>query len=187
MTLGFIQASLWTGVIAGLLWASVTDLKERIIPDEITILIALSGLLLCFAAHPGQVWLNLLAAAAVFLGAAFLCRYGMIGGGDVKLLAAVTLLFPPHESGKLLLEIALAGGLLSCVYLGASVMLKAVPLRSAAPDPQASAALSRWFRLESERIASRKQVPYAIAILGGVVWHIAGESPQCFFAMSCSA
>jgi prepilin peptidase CpaA len=186
MILGVIQASLWTGVIAGLLWASATDLKMRIIPDEVVLLIALSGVALCLAAHPAQVWLSLLAAAAVFLGAAFLCRSGMIGGGDVKLLAAVTLLFPPHETGTLLLEIALAGGVLSCAYLGASFMLKAVPLRRAPLDSQDGAALSRWFRLESERIASRKEVPYGIAILGGVIWHIAGGSPKCFFAMSCS-
>jgi prepilin peptidase CpaA len=180
-----IQTILWTTVFAGLFWAAATDLKERIIPDEIVVLTALSGLILCLAMHPGQVWLSLAVAAVVFLGFAFLCRYGMIGGGDVKLVAAVTLLVPPHEVGKLLIEIALAGGLLSCVYLGASFMLRSAPLRSAALESYGGASLSGWLRLESARIASRKQVPYAIAILGGVSWHIAGESLKCFSATSC--
>ncbi len=180
-----LQAILLTIVFAGLFWAAAMDIKERIIPDEIVILTALSGLILCFAMRPGETGLRLAAAAAVFLGFALLCRYGMVGGGDVKLLAAVSLLVPPHDLGKLLIEIALAGGLLSCVYLAASFMLGSVPLRSAALESHGGAPLSRWLRLESARIASRKQVPYAIAIFAGVSWHFAGGSPKCFSAMSC--
>ncbi len=183
MSLTFIQAVLWTIVLAGLFWGAVTDLKERIIPDELAILIALAGLILCLAARPGQLWLSLIAAFVVFLGSGLLCRYGMIGGGDVKLMAAVVLLVPPHEIGELLIAIALAGGVLSSVYLGASLMLGSVPPESVSVEADGAVALSRWFRLESARIASRKQVPYAIAILGGVIWHVAGD-PKCFSAMS---
>jgi prepilin peptidase CpaA len=183
MSLTVIQAVLWTIVLAGLLWGAVTDLKERIIPDELTILIALSGLILCLAARPAEVWLGPIAAAVVFLGFGLLCRYGMIGGGDVKLMAAVTLLVPPHEIGKLLIAIALAGGVLSCVYLGASFFVRSVPLENLPLEAGGGAALTRWFRLESARIASRNQAPYAIAILGGVIWHVAGD-PTCFSAMS---
>jgi prepilin peptidase CpaA len=180
-----LQAILLIIVFSGLFWAVVTDLRERIIPDEIVILTALSGLILRLAAHPAQVWVSLAAAAAVFLGFAFLCRYGMLGGGDVKLVAAVTLLVPPQEVGRLLMEIALAGGLLSCVYLCASFLLRSAPQSSASLEAHGGATLSGWFRLESARIASRKQVPYAIAIVGGFGWHSAGESLKCFSAMSC--
>jgi prepilin peptidase CpaA len=184
MSLAVIQPIVWTIVFAALLWAAATDLKERIIPDELTILIAVSGLVLCLAARPGQIWLSLLAAFAVFFGLGLLCRYGMVGGGDVKLIAAVSLLFPAHETGQLLIAIALAGGLLSFFYLGASVIIKSLSLENVSLEADGGAALSRWFRLESARIASRKQVPYAIAILGGVIWHVAGDS-KCFSAMSC--
>ncbi len=184
MSLAVIQPIVWTIVFAALLGGAVTDLKEQIIPDELVISIALSGLILCLAERPGQVWLSLIAAALVFLGFGLLCRYGMIGGGDVKLIAAVTLLVPPSEIGKLLTAIAFAGGILSCVYLAASFILRSVPLENVSHEADGGAALFRWFRLESARIASRKQVPYAIAILGGVIWRIAGESPPCFSAIS---
>jgi prepilin peptidase CpaA len=174
MNSALIHSVLCTIVFAGLLWGAITDLKERIIPNELTIVIALSGLVLCIAGRQNQIGLSLFAVAAVFLGAAFLCRYGMIGGGDVKLLAAVTLLVPPHEVGMLLMNIALAGGILSCIYLGASFVVGGAPLESASTGAGAGGVLSRWFKLESARIASRKQVPYAIAILGGVVWSFAG-------------
>ena len=143
MSLTFIQAVLWTIVLAGLFWGAVTDLKERIIPDELAILIALAGLILCLAARPGQLWLSLIAAFVVFLGSGLLCRYGMIGGGDVKLMAAVVLLVPPHEIGELLIAIALAGGVLSSVYLGASLMLGSVPPESVSVEADGAVALSR--------------------------------------------
>jgi prepilin peptidase CpaA len=183
MSLTDIQAVLWTVVLAGLFWGAATDLKERIIPNELVILIALTGLTLSLVSQPGQVWISLIAAALVFLGFGLLCRYGMIGGGDVKLMAAVTLLVPPQEVGKLLIAIALAGGVLSCVYLGASFMVRCVPAENPSLEADGGAALTRWFKLESVRIASRKQAPYAIAILGGVIWHVAGD-PICFSAMS---
>jgi prepilin peptidase CpaA len=173
MNSALLHSALCTIIFAGLLWGAFTDLKERIIPNELVIVIALLGLVLCIAGRQTQIGLSLFAVAAVFFGAAFLCRYGMIGGGDVKLLAAVTLLVPPSEVGMLLMNIALAGGVLSCIYLGASFAIAGPPLESAPVGAGRGGGLSRWFKLESARIASRKQVPYAIAILGGVAWSFA--------------
>ena len=165
---------LWTISLAALLLSAATDLKERIIPNELVAAIALSGLLLCLAMRPGQVCLSLLAAGLIFLALGILCRYGAIAGGDVKLMSAVTLLVPPDGVGELLVWIALAGGFLSSLYLGASYMIAGAGAGDAVPRGAASDAT--WASRESARVASRKQVPYAIAIFGGVIWYVATES-----------
>lgn len=67
--------------IALLLVASVFDIKKRIIPDKISIVIALTGLI-CF--EPVRL-LGCLSALPLLL-AALIC--GGMGGGDIKLMAA---------------------------------------------------------------------------------------------------
>ncbi len=164
---------LWTFSLAALLVSAATDLKERIIPNELVAAIALSGLMLCLTMRPGQICLSLLAAGLVFLALGLLCRYRAIAGGDVKLMSAVTLLVPPDGVGELLVWIALAGGFLSCLYLGASYMIGE---RAGGLPGNAASDAATWASRESARIASRKQVPYAVAIFGGVIWYVATES-----------
>jgi prepilin peptidase CpaA len=177
---------LWITSLAALVASAATDLKERIIPNELVVVIALAGLLLCLAMRPGQIGISLLGAALVFLAVGVLCHYGAIAGGDVKLMAAVTLLVPPGSIVELLTRIALAGGLLSGLYLVASYMVRNPCSGScdATPDNGASS-VAEWARVESIRIASRKQVPYAVAILGGVIWYVARERFPCSSEMSC--
>ncbi len=55
-------------------------------------------------------------AAAVFLAGALLFSRGLIGGGDVKLLAAATLWAGPAATPTLLVLTGLFGGLL-CLFL----------------------------------------------------------------------
>ena len=187
MSFMIIPKILWMISLAALLVSAATDLKERIIPNELVVVIALSGVLLCLTMRPAQIWLSLVAAPLVFLALGLLCRYGAIAGGDVKLMAAATLLVPPGSIGELLARIALAGGFLSCLYLGASYMIRSAPSsRSDAVPENALSGVAEWARVESIRIASRKQVPYAVAILGGVIWYVARESLPCSSAMSCS-
>lgn len=74
-----LQMGLFFALLA---WASITDVRKRIVPNTACIGIAAAGLL-CFSP------LNLLGAlAAVPLLAAALCSQEGIGGGDVKLAAA---------------------------------------------------------------------------------------------------
>jgi prepilin peptidase CpaA len=176
---------LWVISLAALLLSVATDLKKRIIPNELVIVIALSGLLLCLTTRPGQIGISLLAAALVFLAMGVLCRYGALAGGDVKLMAAVALLVPPGSVGELMAGIALAGGLLSCLYLGASYMVKNAYSGLGNPPPgNIVGSFGEWARVESIRIASRKQIPYAVAIFGGVIWYVAREDLTCS-ATSC--
>ncbi len=65
-----------------LLAASVWDLRKRIIPDSLCLLIALTGLM---DFSPVRLW-GVLAALPLLIAA--LCKPEGIGGGDIKLTAA---------------------------------------------------------------------------------------------------
>jgi prepilin peptidase CpaA len=186
MSFVIIPKILWAISLIAICLSAANDLRERIIPNELVLVIALSGLLLCLTMRPGQICLSLLAAALVFLVLGVLCHYEVIAGGDAKLIAAVTLLVPPANIGELLVGIALAGGVLSCVYLGASYVVRNPCSASGeAPPGNAVSSVAEWARVESIRIASRKQVPYAISILGGVIWYVSRGSLPCFSGMPC--
>ena len=86
-------------------------------------MIAGGGIVLRLLSSPGLIWVSLLVAAAFFVVLGRLSHRDWIGGGDAKLIAAVTLLAPPAGIVKLLFDITLAGGLMSCVYLMAQFML----------------------------------------------------------------
>ncbi len=187
MGIMIIQATLWTISLAALLWSAASDLRRRIIPDELVILVAVSGILLRLVERPGQIWISLIAAGLVFVALGFLCRSGFLGGGDVKLMAAATLMVRPDQAGALLIGIALAGGLLSCLYLGASRAFgPAAPAQGAGAGTPVDGALPAWLRVERMRLAGRRQVPYGAAIAAATVWFIAREISECSFAIPCS-
>ncbi len=92
--------------------AAVMDLRTRRIPNRFTVPVFLAALLLHLAAGGlhgmGMTLLAGLAAGAVFL--VFFIAGGM-GGGDVKLMAAVCAMAGPAASVQLLLATALCGGI----------------------------------------------------------------------------
>lgn len=161
------------GVSAGI------DLRDRLIPNELVVAVALIGLSQGLVSRPGVVWLSLLVAVIVFLGLGIFSHFKIIGGGDLKLISATTLLVPPDGVGQLLIDIVLAGGLLSCFYLAARYGLKSLPSSlSVAPEvvPSAKASgLARMIKTERARIAIGYPMPYAVAVLGGVIIYAAME------------
>jgi prepilin peptidase CpaA len=165
-----------------------TDLKDRIIPNELVVAVAAIGLAHTLLARPWLVWLSLLAAAVVFCGLGILSHHKIIGGGDTKLISAVTFLVAPDRVGQLLIEIALAGGLLSCFYLAAHYGLKSLSASqsTALEVVTPESVFSQMIKSERARIATGDSLPYAVAVLGGVSFYIAREFFQCFYAMSCS-
>jgi len=187
MTLLIIRTILWSASLGLLVVCAGTDLRKRIILNEMVILIAAIGLALSLTSHPGRVWVGLLAAFILLCGLWVLVGYDLLGGGDAKLIAAVTLLVPPDRIGLLLLSIALAGGLLSGAYLAAHRMANRSPLpRCAAADiPYPTSGFNRFLRNEHARIATGESVPYALAVLGGVSVYLTYGLYQCSFATSC--
>jgi prepilin peptidase CpaA len=90
------------------------DAKTRKIPNFLTGAILISGLLLHFETG-GWKELLLSSAAALIAGLVFFLFFltGGMGGGDVKLMAALAAMTGLENTGYLLLFTALAGGAIS--------------------------------------------------------------------------
>ena len=133
---------------AGLLWASVCDWRSRTIPNWLNGTIALLAIPYWWTAGvtlwPG-VALHIGFAFAVFALFAIAFRFGAMGGGDVKLAAAVALWLPLAGIVKLLVIMSVAGGILTVAMLAAHRMAKA---------------------------AGQPEIPYGIAIAFGGFWLI---------------
>jgi prepilin peptidase CpaA len=181
-------AILWAISLGALLWGALTDLSLRIIPDRVSLLVAASGLTIAYFFRPDDIYPSLGAFLIVFVGMCLLAYYDFVGGGDVKLISSVSLLVPSGDVGVLLLEIALAGGLLSCAYLLARSRLRWELASSSRGPPSIRLlwfAASDRFRAEAGRIVAGEPMPYALAILGGVVIHGARGVYQCH-SVACS-
>ncbi len=130
--------------------AAISDLRRFLIPDELSI--ALLVLALAYGlVTPGFDWVSHIVAPLGFfaIGLVVFAR-GWMGGGDIKLLTALAAWSGLHGLLPLLVGVALAGGVV------ALFLLIARRVRAGKPGP-------RLF----ERGAP---LPYAVAILGGVLW-----------------
>jgi prepilin peptidase CpaA len=186
MSFFLIRAALWVTAIVLLVVAVRTDFRARIIPNRVVALIAANGLLLGLMSRPERIWISLLVALVLLIGLGVVAHFDLIGGGDSKLIAAVTLLVPPENIASLLLAIALTGGVVSVVYL---VIFYALPSARNKKETMAT----RWFsrlpqRLQRERMRVLKatSVPYSVAVLGGVSVVTVSEFIRCYSATSCS-
>lgn len=98
--------------------AAVTDIRSRIISNRLNLIIALLAPLYWIAcgipAWPDMA-LQLALGIGMFTLFAALFAMGMMGGGDVKLLAAVALWFPWQALMFLLLTMAVLGGLVTLI------------------------------------------------------------------------
>jgi prepilin peptidase CpaA len=107
------------GVLACMLvTAAVTDLRERIISNRLNLAIALTAPLYWWASGIGlwlDVGIQILLGLIIFALFAGLFALGMMGGGDVKMLAALALWFPWQALLSLLFIMALIGGVVTVV------------------------------------------------------------------------
>lgn len=141
-----------------LVHAALHDVAARTVPNRISAALAFVGVGLRLTL--GDLALALLAAAAVFVAGFCLWLRGWLGGGDVKLLAALSLALPPGEVPALLALVAIAGGVLALLHL-----LLRPWARPAIGRPRRLPA--RVVRAESWRIARCGPLPYAVAIAAG--------------------
>ena len=186
MSAFLFEAIPWGATLLALAASAVADLRDRIIPNRFSILIALCGLAVQLRAGPDHVWIGLLAAMSIFTALGILAHFGLLGGGDVKLISAATLLVAPPDIPFLLAEIALAGGAVSAIYLAAGFILRRRPQLYRAIGKGPAGGFPKWLRREAARIAKGFPVPYALAVLGGIALHITRELPQCLNAISFS-
>lgn len=132
------------GLLAALLaLACATDWRSREIPNALNLAIALGAPLWWWASGlalwPDAAW-QVGLALIVLAAFAGLFALGAMGGGDVKLIAALALWFPLPLFAGLLAVMAVAGGILTLA------MVIAHRLRRAAGNPE---------------------IPYGIAIAAG--------------------
>ena len=100
--------------------AAVIDVRTFTISNRLNLTVALMAPLYWWSAHLPlwpDIGLQVAVAAGVFalLAAAF--YMGMMGGGDVKLAAALALWFSPQSTLRFLVWMSIAGGLLTLVVL----------------------------------------------------------------------
>lgn len=191
MSEAILSVMLLTVSVAALFAAALVDLRRRIIPNRLVLVIAVCGVGRRLLAAPGLIWFDLLAAASIVVALGLLAHHEWIGGGDVKLIAAVALLFPLSDVGALLLGIAIAGGLMGCTYLAIRATVTKIPMPRLCPagteeTQDTSRGLERLLSGERMRIVAGEPMPYALAVLGGVIYLIVSEAIQCLSATSCS-
>ena len=159
-----------TDYILGLVLAVATwtDLKERVVPNWLTLpamVLGLGGGLVHQGwAGLGGAGLGLLAGGLIFLLPFFL---GAMGGGDVKLLAAVGALGGPFFVLKVALYACLLGGVLAVGIMLASCF-----------SPRGRKRMGDSFKLflsfgkakvEAQH-SSLPPIPFAACVAGGAVW-----------------
>jgi len=142
---------------AGLMATSaIEDFRRLIIPNGLVL-----GLCVLWPLHVATApmltlsaaGLATLCAAAVFIGGALLFSRGLLGGGDVKLLAVATLWAGPAAILPLLVLTGLLGGLL-CLLVLTPVGALITAARSTLRDPPRA----------PESGANPVVVPYGVAI-----------------------
>jgi prepilin peptidase CpaA len=119
MNFGFSEILL--AVLALLLVvAAVIDVRTYTISNRLNLAVALLAPLYWWSAHlalwPG-VASHIAVAIGVFLLLALAFQIGVMGGGDVKLAAALALWFSPIGTLRFLVYMSLAGGLLTLVVI----------------------------------------------------------------------
>jgi len=108
----FLLALLACGLVA----AAAMDWRSRIIPNWLNAAIAL-GAIPFWLATSAPLWpdvaIHLAVAGGIFAVFALAFYLGMMGGGDVKMLAALALWLPPLAVVQLIAIMSLAGGALT--------------------------------------------------------------------------
>lgn len=147
---------------AALIAAALYDLRTLEIPNWLSLLLVLAFVVAGLAGAPPVVGrlaglgLGLSTGVAVLIGGVVLFRLGLLGGGDVKLLAAAAPWYGWAGVGQFLLVVALCGGLLALLLL----LLR--PLTGLWRGTW----LGTWAGLRGEK----GEIPYGLAICAGGLW-----------------
>ena len=142
----YIQYGLLVALAIALVTAALTDIRRRQIDNWLNLGIALGAPVFWWASG-ASLWPDV----AMQIGIAFLAfailatmfAFGLMGGGDVKLLTALALWIQPMLFLQLLFVMAVSGGIL-CIVLGGWHII----------------------RRQKDRLA----IPYGVAIAIGGLW-----------------
>ena len=151
--------------VACLIAAACSDVALRLIPDWACVGLGVAGAASRLATGPLGLAESVAVAAVLFLAMLPLHARGVLGGGDVKLLAAAALGQSLAGAVQFASVTAIAGGVLALIHLA----LRRLP-RPAAPAPAGSSTIRRVLAAERWRILRRGSLPYGIAIAVGGLW-----------------
>jgi len=101
--------------------ASITDIKKRIVPNKISypfIAIAFAFNLLDFNFY------NLIPAIVVFCIGLIIYYFGKLGGGDIKIIVGLSLLFPFFNGKVFILQVIIFASLLSLLFFSPYYSIK---------------------------------------------------------------
>ncbi|MDB5700374.1 MAG: peptidase prepilin type [Sphingomonadales bacterium] len=95
--------------------AALSDLRRRRIPNRLCLVIAVLALPYWLATDPTflRLAIQILCAAVVAMTLMIPFYYRVLGGGDVKMMAALALWLPPDPLYETILMVAMGGGLLA--------------------------------------------------------------------------
>jgi prepilin peptidase CpaA len=148
-------------MLALLLAAAWHDVLTRTIPDSVSLLLLAVGVLAQLLDDASAIVGS--AATTILLFVVLLVAFtrGWLGGGDVKLMAALAVGLPPYDCYRFLVATALAGGVLALVYLLLSRIKKIEPAITH------RSLFRRILAVEGWRMRRRGPLPYAVAIAAG--------------------
>lgn len=145
---GDLTNALVAVLAALLIVAAIDDMRRRIIPNWLNAAIALAAIPFWFVSGLSfwpDIAVQVGVAAGLFALFALAFHLGAMGGGDVKLIAALALWLPPAATLKLLVIMSFAGGVLTLVMVAAH---------------------------RARRSEGRPEIPYGVAIAFGGFWLI---------------
>ncbi|MEJ0019406.1 MAG: A24 family peptidase [Acetobacteraceae bacterium] len=157
----------WSLGGAALVVLAMSDLRCRLVPNGWVALLAADGLTLRLGARVewGAPLLSIVTGLGVLLVLGQFARHGLSGGGDAKLIAAVTLAVPPIQVPALLLAIMLAGGLIAGIYACARCMAR----HDGVLLDAGRGAFHQFLQRERRRTVCAVPMPYAVAVAAGTL------------------
>jgi prepilin peptidase CpaA len=152
-----LETAMLLGAVGVFAAAAYCDLRARHIPNELSLAIGVLALVrLIPTGDPYPALWNLVAAAVVFVAAFVQWRFGLLGGGDAKLLTAAALMVGWRDLFDFLMLMSIAGAVVALAVVaarrhgGPSALL--LPHPSAVETP------------------ARPSVPYGLAIAAAATW-----------------
>ncbi len=157
MPIEWIVSGACLAVFVGLvLFAALSDIATMEIPNWVSIAVAALFPLAAFLAHltPLQIGLHVGVGVLAFLVGFGLFALGILGGGDVKVIAAASVWTGVAALSPFALATTIAGGVLAFAMI--------VARRSMRPSESRPAFLNRL-------LSPQNGIPYAVAIAAGVI------------------
>lgn len=130
-----------------LLGCAYSDIRARIIPNILCVSVVVLGVAEAILTDRSDYGRSIMMALVVFVAMMPLQQKNVLGGGDVKLIAALAVWLAPLEVGRFFLFILAGGGVLGVFYLAMNWIRGAILQK---PSPASS-------------------VPYGVAIVCGFV------------------